>query len=266
MSIIEAIEQRKSIRTYTGMPLRMELVDKIENFIRQTPAPFGINARVKVIHTNRSGKPVKLGTYGYINGASDYLALIYEEGPLAEEGGGYLFEQVILFCTGLGLGTCWLGGSFNRADFRKQIQLNPNERLRIVSPAGYKSDKKRLLDSLIGAEKNHISRKPFGAFFFHKNRTVPLTGDAAGIYRLPLEMVRIAPSANNLQPWRIVLDEGTLHFYRKPSFGGFSAIDMGIALCHFEQTCKELGIKGSFKTLDRSADRPLRYCISWVPE
>jgi nitroreductase len=146
MTIIESIKQRRSVRTYTNQPLSKELKDKIEDFIRQTQAPFGVNARIQFVNTGTGEKRLKLGTYGFISGASDYLALIYEEAPLAEEGGAYLFEQVILYCTGLGLGTCWLGGSFSRKDFKKQVQLKPNERLRIVSPVGYKSDRKRLFE------------------------------------------------------------------------------------------------------------------------
>jgi nitroreductase len=265
-STIERIKQRRSVRTYTGKPLDKMLKDKIEAFIKQTPVPFGVNVRIQLINTYADEKPAKLGTYGFVSGASDYLALVCEKAPFTEEGGGYLFEQVVLFCTGLGLGTCWLGGSFSRTDFKRQIQVNPDERLRIVSPVGYKSDKKRWTEYLQGAEKNHISRKPFGTFFFHKDFSVPLTIEKAGIYAKPLEMVRIAPSANNAQPWRIVLDNETLHFYRKSTLGGFSAIDMGIALCHFEQTCIELGMKGCFKVLNSLQNKELHYCISWVSE
>ncbi|MDR2805223.1 MAG: hypothetical protein LBB85_06195 [Dysgonamonadaceae bacterium] len=266
MSIINSIKRRESVRTYANQSLSKELKDKIEEFIRHTQAPFGVKARIRLIHTGSDEKRVKLGTYGFISGASDYLALIYEEAPFAEEGGAYLFEQVVLFCTGLGLGTCWLGGSFSRKDFKRQIALNPNERLRIVSPVGYKSDKKRLFEFLQGAERHHASRKPFGTVFFHKNFAVPLTEEAAGIYAQALEMVRIAPSANNYQPWRIILDDGKLHFYRVASLGGFSATDIGIALCHFEQTCKELGIQGYFKALDGLENKLGRYCISWISE
>ncbi|MDR0681227.1 MAG: hypothetical protein LBG15_05185 [Dysgonamonadaceae bacterium] len=267
MSIIESIKQRKSVRTYTSQPLSKELKDKIENFIRQVQAPFGVEARIRFLHTGTDAERVKFGTYGFISGASDYLALTYEEAPLAEEGGAYLFEQVILFCTGLGLGTCWLGGSFSRKDFKRQVQLNPNERLRIVSPVGYESGRKRLLEFLQGAEKHHISRKPFGTLFFDKNFAVPLTEEKAGIYAQPLEMVRIAPSANNSQSWRVVLaEEGVLHFYKTTSLGGFSATDMGIALCHFEQTCKELGIKGYFKMMNGLENKQGKYCISWISE
>lgn len=233
-SIIEAIKQRESIRTYTEDKVPQELIERIENFIKQNKAPFGINARIVLINTDTQEKPIKLGTYGFIAGASDYMALIYEEMPFAEEGSAYLFEQVILFCTQLGLGTCWLGGSFNRGDFKKQVDLKPNEKLRIVSPIGFKSEKKRFLESLIKPEsRKNNSRKPFGSLFFHNDFSTPLTEKIAGIYAEPLEMVRLGPSANNKQSWRIVLNNNVLHFFETSSYG-FSAIDMGIA-----QLCSE---------------------------
>lgn len=266
MSIIETIKQRKSVRTYTNKKLSDEQINEIKNFIQQHRAPFGVNARIEFINTDIEEKKVKLGTYGFISGASDYLALIYEEKPFAEEGAAYLFEQVILFCTQLGLGTCWLGGSFSRRDFKKQINLKPNEKLRIVSPVGYESDEKRFLESLLKSEKRKQNpRKPFGAIFFYKDFSTPLTEETAGIYAQPLEMVRLGPSANNKQSWRVVLDDNVLHFYKTPS-AGFSAIDMGIALCHFEQTCKDLGIKGKYKILNIPENKSAQYAISWVAE
>jgi nitroreductase len=268
MSIIQSIEQRRSVRSYTGEPLKKEHADSITNYIASLTAPFGINARINLIHTHTGGERIKLGTYGYIGGASDYLTLVYEEAPLAEEGAAYLFEQVILFCTGLGLGTCWLGGSFSRKDFAGQLSLKPEERLRIVSPVGYPDNKKRLVETLINAPGKHKSRKPFENLFFYKNFATPLSETLAGVYRKPLEMVRIAPSANNSQPWRIVFDERALHFYHRSAFGGFSAIDMGIALCHFQQTCIELNIDGRFERISNPNDVPAvegcRYSVSWT--
>jgi len=62
--------------------------------------------------------------------------------------------------------------------------------------------------------------------------------------------VRLAPSAVNRQPWRMVVMDDVVHFYlqRAKSLGGgkldMQKIDMGIALCHFELMAKELGFKG----------------------
>jgi len=265
VSIIDLIKGRRSVRTYTGEPLGPVLTNEITHFINQTQPPLGVNARIEFIHTDKYDQKIQLGTYGYIRGARDYLALIYEESPLAAVGSAYWFEQVILFCTGFELGTCWMGGSFSRKDFKKQIQLNPNEKLRIVSPVGYAADKKRWIETLIRADVHHQSRKPFGTYFYDQQFSIPLTEEKAGIYAQPLEMVRIAPSANNGQSWRIVRNEGIFHFYKTPSYG-FSDIDIGIALCHFDQTCKELGLSGRMEVGNVPSDKNAQYVISWIPE
>ena len=265
MNIIETIQKRRSIRTYTGEPLREEHVSQIEKFINQLQAPFGVKARIELISINSNEKPIKLGTYGWIKDAKDYLALIFEEAPFAETAAAYMFEHIILFCTDLDLGTCWLGGSFSRSDFKKQVNLSPNEKLRIVSPVGYAIDKQRFLEKyIVRADKNHSSRKPFGELFFDKYFDNPLTETTAGLFSKPLEMVRLAPSANNKQEWRVLLDDKAVHFYKKP-YPMFDAIDMGIALCHFEMTCKELGIAGKFETVNYFPDNAkLKYVISYI--
>jgi nitroreductase len=270
MSITEIIRKRRSVRSYTGEPLSREHAESIVSYIEGLKAPFGVKARIQLIQAvTGDSKPVKLGTYGWIGGATDYLALIHEEGTLAEESAAYIFEQAILYCTSLGLGTCWLGGAFNRKDFNGQLNLKTNEKLKIVSPVGYISDKKRFVEKyIVGAEKNHRTRKPFESLFFHKDFTSPLSETLADIYREPLEMVRLAPSANNQQPWRIVLDGNILHFYKHTSMIGFTGIDLGIALCHFEQACRELNIAGKYEVKDNIANIPQKegekYTISWV--
>ena len=266
MNIIESIKKRRSVRTYTGEPLDASTIEKITEYVNGLKPPFGVKCRVELLQTNTGTEPVKLGTYGFIKGASTFIALVPEDGPLAEEGAAYMFEQVVLHCTALGLGTCWLGASFNKSTFEKQLNLKSGERLRIVSPLGYASEKRHIsLFLLFGSSKSY-QRKPFTANFFYQHFDTPLTEESAGIYAQPLEMVRLAPSATNKQSWRIVMDNQTLHFYKSASHG-FDSIDLGIALCHFEQSCHELKIAGHFVVLEKAPQaRKASYVISWITE
>ncbi len=265
MNIIGSIQKRTSIRTYTGKSLSEDHIVKIRQYIGKLQAPFGVKARIELIRTNSGEEPIKIGTYGFIKGAREYLALIYEDAEFAETAAAYMFEEAILFCTDLGLGTCWLGGSFSRNDFKKQIKLQPNEKLRIVSPVGYIADKKSFFDKyIVRLGKEGRSRKPFEKLFFENSFDNPSTENTAGIYSTPLEMVRIAPSANNMQEWRVLLEEKALHFYKQP-YPLFDNIDLGIALCHFELTCRELGIEGKFEVLTNSPiNDKIEYVISWI--
>jgi nitroreductase len=267
MSIKEQIKRRRSVRTYTGEPLTDEHTALIEQYISDIQAPFGAKVRIVMIRGAQGSEPLKLGTYGWVKGACDFLALVFEEAPLAELAAAYVFEQTLLYCTSLGLGTCWLGGSFSRSDFKKQVPLGENEKLKIVSPVGYPADRQRFFIEklIVNANKNHSTRKPFGETFFDGDFAYPLTEAKAGVYAEPLNMVRLAPSANNWQEWRIVLSaDDVLHFYKKPSM--FATIDIGIAMCHFDLTCKEAGLEGEFKLLTDYPDPKgnAEYVISWV--
>ena len=86
--------------------------------------------------------------------------------------------------------------------------------------------------------------------FFDGSFDHPLTQQKAGAFAQPLEMVRWAPSAVNKQPWRVVLDGKSGHFYERKSKGYVDAtgwdiqkIDLGIALCHFVCGLEEQGVK-----------------------
>jgi hypothetical protein len=44
-------------------------------------------------------------------------------------------------------------------------------------------------------------------------------------------------------------------------------LDMGIAMCHFELTTRELGLKGKWGIVDHGLDLPddqIEYSVSWV--
>jgi nitroreductase len=267
MTITEAIQKRKSIRAYDGKPLSDEHIVQIKDFIQTLFPPFGGEVRIELIRKDLGKDAVKLGTYGSIRGANEFLALIHNNTPMAKLSAGYMMEQAILFCTRLNLGTCWIGG-FSKSDFAKQVNLKSNETLSNVSPVGYKEKgiKQGFLPSLASVIVKSHTRKSFEELFFKNEFGKPLTNEEAGQYKLPLEMLRLAPSAMNKQPWRAVLQGQNLHFYHIGS-SELLNLDLGIALCHFEQTCKEQNIKGKFEVMDISktpVTKNVAYVISWT--
>lgn len=271
MSIIETIQKRRSVRSYTGDYLTDEDAERIRNFIsNRVEVPFGTVLRIELIKTEIGSKPRKLGTYGVVSGAADFLAVAYENANMAEESLGYAFEQVILYCTQMGLGTCWMGGTFDHDDFANAINLRENEVLPIISPVGYQRDKKSFVDSIFGKMTHNVSRESFNTLFFNGSWDVPMGENDAGEYKTVLEMVRLAPSARNKQPWRILYKDGVFHFYRHPDMSRFTRIDMGIAMCHFDMACKELGLKGTFdlkNSMPEAFDNvgKMIYTVSWIP-
>jgi len=118
----------------------------------------------------------------------------------------------------------------------------------------------------IGAKK----RKPWSELFFDNSFNSNLTKEAAGNYALPLEMLRLSPSAANKQPWKVLKSKNRYDFYlnhtMKHSEGGYDMqmVDMGIAMCHFELTLRELGLEGRWEKLDLPSTSSVEYVMSWM--
>jgi len=82
--------------------------------------------------------------------------------------------------------------------------LKEDEVMPAVTPIGYAADKRSIRESMMRKGMKSDSRLPFEELFFHGSFQNPLNESDAGIWQLPLEMVRLAPSATNKQPWRVV--------------------------------------------------------------
>jgi nitroreductase len=199
----------------------------------------------------RSGR--RLGTYGFVTGAGSFIACAAPRAGRLEDA-GYLFERLILHATTLGLGTCWLAGTFYRHRFGEQAGLAETEFIPAVSPMGFPARTRSLKEHLIRAGVHAHDRKPWRELFFDAAPGMPLTAQNAGRYADALEAVRRAPSASNKQPWRIVRDGSAFRFLlnRTPGYGsalGFDVqrLDMGIAMSHFEIAALAAGLGGHWE-------------------
>ena len=202
------------------------------------------------------------------------MAAAVEKGEKDMEQTGYLFEQLILYATSLGLGTCWLGGTFQRSSLEKAAGVKKNELLPAISPVGYGKKSKRLIETAMKLAARSKKRKSWQELFFQAKIGSPLQQREAGPFSRPLEMVRLAPSALNRQPWRIVKAGAYWHFYMAYSpvinkgLGiNFQRIDMGIAMCHFELSALEEGLPGSWEVHNIKPSVPgtdkLHYIATW---
>jgi hypothetical protein len=280
--VTEIMEKRFSCRTYIDKPVAEEERDRLSDYLSAIGrGPFGAAVRFKLVAaTDQDRKALKgLGTYGFIKGATGFI--VGAVGPSSKnlEDFGYMMERVILSATDIGLGTCWLGGSFTRSSFAKKISATVLELVPAVAAVGYILKKEQAgvtIRQLVGGH----NRKPWENLFFREKFGIPLSSDDAGPYAAPLEMVRIAPSASNKQPWRIIKDGNSWHFYmqRTKGYGNsltfrllniadLQRVDMGIAMCHFEMTACELGLKGRWEISEPKIEKPdalCEYTASWI--
>ncbi len=276
-SIIEVIDNRFSNRAYSEKKVE-ESKKKIlmEYITRHNKGPFGNTVRfqfVEIPEGDMSGLR-SLGTYSMIKGAVLYLAGAVKKNENSMEDFGYCMETAVLKATELGIGSCWLGGTLNRGTFAGKIDLGRDEVIPAVTPLGYPGNKSSFIVGLLGMARGSRSRKGFEEIFFKGAIDNPLNKQELGPYETVLECVRLAPSASNKQPWRIIRekDKNVFHFFLNEdkfynnAFKGIKMqnIDIGIALCHFELTAKELGLKGSWETKNPVLDSgSLVYITSW---
>lgn len=273
MSIsLEAMKRRVSVRGFDSAPLSLEETMALQKaFMRNALGPFGGRPRFALARPEDGLS--RIGTYGVIKGGPAFIVGAVANGPFAPEDFGYCLQGVVLEATVLGLGTCWLGGTFNRGFAAKAIGAKDGELLPCVTPVGRPLDRRAFMDRAIRAFAGSDGRKEASELFFAGNFSKPLSDAAA--YAAVLEAVRLGPSASNKQPWRIVKrgDAFDLYLYEDKIYNAalgpnrLQDVDMGIAMMNFEAACRALSLQGSWRRLEASPlhERdPLRYIATWA--
>ena len=237
---LERIKHRRSVRSFSDEPLRGETLSALRESLAAARSPYGIPVEFRILDAAEHGlaSPVLVGANTY---AAGKLRLV----PHAEEAFGFAFERFVLDADAMGVGTVWIGGTMKRELFEKAAGLKDGRMMPCVSPLGYpakKSLKEVMMRKGVGAD----SRIPADRLFFDGAWDRPLI-PAADVCDA-LEAVRLAPSAVNKQPWRIIFKDGAYHFYEKKdrgydreNTGDLQKIDVGIALCHFMMSLEDAG-------------------------
>jgi len=273
--VTDVIRRRYSCRQYLPAPIEEEKRRRLADFCAATgPGPFGAPVRFAFVAATEQERSALrgLGTYGFIKNPTGFILGAMGPGEKNLEDYGYQMERIILCATDLGLGTCWLGGSFTKSRFARKIGARREETVPAVTSVGHIADPG-------GLPVHRTSRLPWEALFFRERFGSLLSREEAGAYAIPLEMVQSGPSASNKQPWRVVQDGAAWHFcmQRTPGYPGAIAtrllriadmqrLDMGIAMCHFELTARELGLVGGWEECDPALALPelTEYTVSWI--
>ncbi len=262
MNLLEAMKQRRSVRSFNGEPLSEACRSALTGIIRESSSPFGgdVEIRLKEFDARKGFRPV---TYGMIKGACDFFLVGFGDGDAAALSAGFRFEQVVLRAWQLGLGTCWIAATFRESDFGAGESWPAGVKLKVVCPVGTAAGKS-IVERIARLAAGSKNRKPFDKLFFYGDFSHPVPGSDR--YRESLEMVRLAPSSTNSQPWRALVAGGKVHFYCRPN-SRWSVLDCGIGLCHFYETERFHGRSGRFLT---EADAPQppdgwKYLSTYIP-
>jgi len=200
----EIIRKRKSVRKYDPMPLDAATLAMVQEQFEKIQ-PLFPEIRFSIEIANK--------TKGMFNiTAPHYLVFGSEEKEGACENIGFIGQQLDLFFSSIGIGTCWLGAA-------KPLEKEPSILPHVICMAFGKPNEP------LHRELSGFKRKPLSAISEGSDPR--------------LEAARLAPSAINAQNWYFIVDSGKIHCYRKKSnpllglmFNKMHCIDMGIAICH----------------------------------
>jgi len=219
--LYEAIFTRKSVRKYDMAPLPTETLAALQNFTRTVkPLDESIKIEYSYLGTNdvKNLLPIK---------APHYICFYSEKKGNYLMNAGFLLQQMDLYLSASGLGSCWLG----MAKPSRQVPEMKNGLEFVIMVAFGNANEPVHRDSISG-----FNRKSMTA--------ISDIGNAGEL----LEPVRLAPSASNSQSWhfsgtpdQITVSREKLNLLRAPIYGKMNQIDSGIALCHLWLTCQHLG-------------------------
>lgn len=158
-------------------------------------------------------------TYGLFTNVNYYIICSSKNTDQAKESLGYYGEQLVLEATSLGLGTCWVGGTFDTKSHK--LHLPPEHVLQCVITIGLPEEKMKdkLIKSLLHRKKKSLE-------------VLGLQKDAPTWYQEGIKAVSYAPSAINKQPYQFILD-GSKVRVKDTGTAYFQAVDRGIAMYHF---------------------------------
>jgi nitroreductase len=209
--LYSAVFHRKAIRKYAPKALEQDALDaimarteKLMPFLPETPVAFRVlkEAQVKGMVSAKT---------------THYLAVYAADEYMAQVNAAFMLQQMDLWFSAQGLGSCWLG--------------MPNPAPEAATAGGLPF----FIMLAFGAPAEAVHRAELSEF---KRKAAMEITNLAGNEK-PVEALRLAPSAVNRQPWYLTGDASALRLcgkknnvLQKMMFGDMPRADMGVALCH----------------------------------
>ncbi len=251
-SFRETIRVRRSTRRYADRSVPEDLLAHLLASAARAPHLTDVPPRVTVVSgQERVGRILAryLGVYGLVQGAPHLLVgLIPEDSDRARVDLGYVLEQVVLEATRRGLSTCWMTGSYHPERAADEVEREPYEVVAATVALGYAREDPlaRLHDGAVRRLVAAHRRRPLEEIVFAGKWRVPWSPAGADPALVEvLECARLAPSAENRQPWRFVVESSAEFVLRLHLFLTRPApIDAGITMAHVALAGAEVGWNG----------------------
>ncbi|MDO5395208.1 MAG: nitroreductase family protein [Bacteroidales bacterium] len=210
--LLAAIPARHSVRHFTMKKPEDEILDCLRKEVDRINATYGLDFSVA------DNEPTAFGSfmahYGKFSNVRNYIVVNGPDGKEISRRCGYEGERLVLGLQAMGLNTCWVGMTYRKST--DALRKRPGEKVRCVIAFGYGADN--------GKE--------------HRIKTIDKVSNCTGTspewFRRGVEAALRAPSAINQQKYFFNLeDNGSITARERPSLAGYTHIDLGIAVCHF---------------------------------
>ena len=212
---IDALYARSSVRQYTGAPDKEQL-DRLGETCRKL-----------------SWQGVKIRMF---KGTDVYAVIVAKRGtPMEVE--GYMGEALVLEATSMGLGTCWLGAGFYPDIINRNVDLQTDEAVHCVISIGKANlpafaPKRKELVKVCGMDEAQL-------------------GQLGAWQKEAVLAARLAPSAINQQPWKIVADKTSVSILETTVlYKKYAPLDRGICMLHAAVGAAKAGRTGLWKKVD----------------
>lgn len=210
MDIMQAIQERHSVRSYTDKIIGQEIQKELGNEIGACNQESGLH--IQLVTEEPDAFDSFMAHYGKFSGVKNSIALIGEKSDGLDEAIGYYGEGIALKVQQLGLNTCWVAQTFSKR--KSKCVVNKGEKLVCVLALGYGTS----------------------GGVAHKSKSITelskCTTKMPDWFKRGMETALLAPTAINQQKFLLTLtDKGV----KAESTGGFySKVDLGIVKYHFE--------------------------------
>lgn len=234
MITIQDLQKRHSVRSFTDKPLTDSQLK-------------GLNAVITDVNTHEAGVKFQLITndpepfrgfsrgYGMFKGVRNYVACVVDTTyKWWLERAGYCGMQVMMKACQLGLGTCFVGGTYSAAHVAARIRVG--EKMPFIIALGDPAQKEQT--GISGLLMKFMHRKKVSAEDFLVSK-IPLSeiDQAVPGFAEGLEAVSLAPSSLNKRPVRIHVRREAGEMVVEASVPAGSEADLGIAMYSFQCVC-----------------------------
>ncbi len=251
MNLYEAIFARKSVRSYRKEPLEDMLLTEIDEHFRSLINLFDEGRTDMRIFDNLNGR-IRLRHIGSVK-APYYLIFYAENSTRSEMNMGFLMQEMVLYLTTKGLGSCYIGSRNIRRDLREKDGIPMVGLVAFGRAAG--SPTRKPIDA---------KRKSLDEICVIKDKPVQWMNQL-------VEAARIAPSANNRQPWRFVVCDHRIHFFSSKHeanrLSAYEEMEFGIMFANIFTAAEELWIDVDLIRLENLTQKNFknnRYILSAV--